>query len=83
MSSPSALSLPPTSPKPLADAEGVVPAAGVRLDGVVEVVADQGAVSQLQRHPVAVHEGAVEARDDPLHGDIQLEVILILIVHYH
>ena len=36
------------------------------LDGVVEVVGDGGAVSQLQRHAVAVHQGAVEPRDHAL-----------------
>ena len=51
---------------PRAHAEGKVPGAGVGLDGVVQVVGDGGAVSQLQRHAVAVHQGAVEPRDHAL-----------------
>ena len=37
---------------------------------MVQVVGDGGAVSQLQRHAVAVHQGAVEPRDHALDSKI-------------
>ena len=53
---------------PWAYCERKVPAFGMFLQTLVEIIANRRPVGQLQEHPVPVHQGAVQTGDYTLHN---------------
>lgn len=55
-------------PDPWANSERKIPAFGMFLQTLVQIIANRRPVGQFQEHPVTVHQGAVQTGDYTLHS---------------
>ena len=67
-------------PDPWANSERKIPAFGMFLQTLVQIIANRRPVGQFQEHPVTVHQGAVQTGDYTLHSlNICLKRLKIII----